>query len=88
MHVHEAIMKKTHLEKQENEDLMERYLWSLSMFSQPNPEIIKDLLKRFKNYPKLPDKIKETLIHTIATMTYRLKKLPEAKRNAKVSHLE
>lgn len=84
MDSHEAVMKKLHFDKQENEELSERYLWSLSMSSHPNPDIINDLLNKFKKTASIPEKVKETLLHTIATMTYRLRLLPIEKRNQKV----
>lgn len=72
---HEAVMKKLHFDDEKHEELSERYLWALSTCSQPNPDIITDLLKRYKNSNNISEKIKETLLYTIASMTYRMQKL-------------
>ncbi|KAJ8979262.1 hypothetical protein NQ317_012732 [Molorchus minor] len=74
---YEAALKKLHFQKNEQVDLSERYLWALSFASQPNPEIIKDLLKKYTKVINIPDKVKETMILTIASMVNRLLKLPE-----------
>lgn len=81
---HEAAMKKLHFEKKNHEELSERYLWALSISSQPNPEIIQDLLKRYNKAVDFPEKVKETLVLTLASMAYRLKKLPYAFNKHKV----
>ncbi|CAG9812767.1 unnamed protein product [Phaedon cochleariae] len=69
---HAAVMKKLHFDEEESIDLSERYLWSLSFCAQPNPEIITDLLKKFTTVVSIPDKVKETMILTMASMTYKL----------------
>ncbi|KAJ8941576.1 hypothetical protein NQ314_010350 [Rhamnusium bicolor] len=74
---HEAVMKKLHFDKEEQLDLSERYLWALSFSSQPNPDIIKDLLNKYSKLVNIPEKVKETLILTVASMAYKLTKLPE-----------
>ncbi|KAF5290521.1 hypothetical protein FQA39_LY03625 [Lamprigera yunnana] len=81
---HQAAMKKLSLDDKKHVDLSERYLWSLSVSPQSNPEVIKDLLKRYKNLANLPEKVKETLVLTIASMTYKLSLLPNFHKYLKV----
>lgn len=75
-------MKNLHLDKEEQIDLSERYLWALSFSSQPNPEVTKDLVKKYTKLITVPEKIKETLILTIASMAQKLL------RSDKSAHLE
>ncbi|XP_018566345.1 microsomal triglyceride transfer protein large subunit [Anoplophora glabripennis] len=72
---HEAATKKLHFDDEDQLDLSERYLWALSFSSQPNPDIIKDLIKKYTKLITVPEKVKETLILTIASMAQRLAKL-------------
>ncbi|KAF2884917.1 hypothetical protein ILUMI_21251 [Ignelater luminosus] len=83
---HDAVMKKLNLEDQKQQDLSERYLWALSMASQPNPHIISTLLTLYQKSSNIPPKVKETLVLTVAAMARRLSKLPDYKENFKVYH--
>ncbi|KAJ3658869.1 hypothetical protein Zmor_010585 [Zophobas morio] len=65
---HKIVMKKVHFDREDHLDLSERYLWALSMSTHPNPEIVKDLLNRYRKNDNFPEKVKETLILTIAAM--------------------
>ncbi|EFA08014.1 microsomal triacylglycerol transfer protein [Tribolium castaneum] len=67
---HASVLKKLHFDKEEHQDLSERYLWSLSLSSHPNPDILKDLLERHRKNDNYPDKVKETLVLTIAQMAF------------------
>lgn len=69
---HEAVMKKLHFEKSNHEDLSERYLWALAICSHPNPDVVQDLLHKYRKLVNIPKKVKETMILTIASMAYRL----------------
>ncbi|XP_074032017.1 microsomal triacylglycerol transfer protein [Leptinotarsa decemlineata] len=81
---HEAVLKKLHFDKEENINSVERYLWSLSFSSKPNPEIVKGLLKKFSKDINIPEKVKETLILTIASMAQKLSKLSPVSSNLKI----
>ncbi|KAF5288457.1 hypothetical protein FQR65_LT02109 [Abscondita terminalis] len=81
---HAAAMKKLYFDDKKHEELSERYLWSLSVATQPNPEIIKDLLSKFKKSTNFPEKVKETLLLTVAAMARRLSTLPHFSINSKV----
>lgn len=74
-------MKKLHFDDEKHEELSERYLWALSTSSQPNPDIITDLLKRYRKSNNISDKVKETLLYAIASMTYRLQKLTNSDKS-------
>ncbi|XP_044272344.1 microsomal triglyceride transfer protein large subunit [Tribolium madens] len=65
---HASVLKKLHFDKEDHLDLSERYLWSLSLSTHPNPEILKDLLDRHRKNDNYPEKVKETLVLTIAQM--------------------
>lgn len=69
---HEAVVKKLHFEKSNHEDLSERYLWALAICSHPNPDVVQDLLHKYRKLVNIPKKVKETMILTIASMAYRL----------------
>lgn len=69
---HEAAMKKLHFDKSNHEELSERYLWALAVCSHPNPDIIQDLLHKYRSLVNIPKKVKETMILTMASMAYRL----------------
>lgn len=79
---HAAVSKAIYLDKEDDLDYNERYLWALSFSPWPNPNIVEDLLKKFVKNNNLANKIKETIILTIASMTRKLSKLPYG--NAKV----
>jgi hypothetical protein len=63
-------MKKLHFDREDHLDLSERYLWALSMSANPNPDILKDLLDRYRKNDNFPEKVKETLILTVASMAH------------------
>lgn len=65
-------MKKLHFEKSNHEDLSERYLWALAICSNPNADVVQDLLQKYKKLTNIPSKVKETMISTLASMAYRL----------------
>lgn len=46
------------------------------MSSQPNFDVLEDLLNRYKKGQNLPEKVEETLILSIASMARRLRRLP------------
>ncbi|XP_071445116.1 microsomal triacylglycerol transfer protein isoform X2 [Hetaerina americana] len=70
---HEAAMKSVHFDTNGDPDLAERYLWALSLGSNPKEEVILDLLKRSrKNIEN--EKLRETLILTMAAMTRQFSK--------------
>lgn len=81
---HAAVSKTIHLEKDEHLDYNERYLWALSLSPLPNPDIVQDLLKKFTKTTDLPQKVKETLILTIASMANKLSKLGNAEAKVKI----
>ncbi|XP_043281119.1 microsomal triglyceride transfer protein large subunit isoform X2 [Venturia canescens] len=62
---HQAAMKV--LRQDETGDETERYLWGLSMSPLPNPEIIKDVMKRSEETMQ-NEKVSETLALTAAAM--------------------
>lgn len=70
---YKAAMKKLHLDNENHLDNCERYLWALSFAAQPNPIILEDLLHKFQNFKNVPEKLKETLILTIASMAKKLR---------------
>ncbi|CAH1108236.1 unnamed protein product [Psylliodes chrysocephalus] len=78
---HTTVMKNLHFDKEEQIDFSERYLWALSFSSNPNLDVIKDLHNKFNKINSIPEKVKETLILTLASMTYRLSKTAQAKYN-------
>ncbi|KRT81396.1 hypothetical protein AMK59_5154 [Oryctes borbonicus] len=84
MDSYNAVMKKIHFDDKKHEDLCERYLWALSLASQPNPEIISGLIEKYKKLINIPPKVKETLILSIASMANRLSKLPDKPGNTKI----
>ncbi|RZC38190.1 microsomal triglyceride transfer protein large subunit [Asbolus verrucosus] len=65
---HATVMKKLHFDREDHLDLSERYLWALSMSSHPNPEVLKDLLDRYRKNDNFPEKVKDTLLLSIASM--------------------
>lgn len=77
-------MTKINFDDRKHEELTERYLWASSLASQPNPYIISELLHKYKNVVSMPEKVKETLLLSIASMAYRLSKLPRKDENDKV----
>ncbi|KAK9695039.1 MTP large subunit, lipid-binding domain [Popillia japonica] len=79
-----VVMNKIHFDDRKHEELSERYLWALSLSSQPNPEIILALLGKYKKVMNMPGKVKETLVLTLGSMANRLAKLPHKPGNAKV----
>ncbi|KAG5874385.1 hypothetical protein JTB14_000685 [Gonioctena quinquepunctata] len=81
---HDAVMKTLHFDKEEDLNSVERYLWAISFSSQPNPDIVKDLLKRFSKEVNILEKAKETLISAIASMTHKLTKSPLSTSNSKL----
>lgn len=82
-----VVMNKIHFDDRKHEELSERYLWALSLSSQPNPEIILALLDKYKKVINMPGKVKETLVLTLGSMANRLAKLPHKPGNAKVKIL-
>lgn len=82
---HEGVMKKLHFEKKNHEEYSERYLWALSISPQPNPDIINDLLRKYRKLVDIPEKVKETLVLTMASMAYRLQKVPHILNKQKVN---
>nr|CAI5840522.1 unnamed protein product [Callosobruchus analis] len=81
---HEAVMKSIHLDKEEQIDFSERYLWAMSFSSQPNPDIVEHLLKQYSKLTNIPLKIQETLILTLGSMAYKLGMLPDSKLHTKI----
>lgn len=71
---HQAAMKHLHLDQEDHTDLVERYLWALSFSIHPQPEILEDLLDKYKKYVKIPENIKTTLILSMASMARTLSK--------------
>lgn len=65
-------MKHLHLDQEDHTDLVERYLWALSFSIHPQPEILEDLLDKYRKYVKIPDNIKTTLILSMASMARTL----------------
>lgn len=82
---HEAVMKKLHFDNGAHQDLSERYLWALSMCSQPNPDIILDILDRYRKLVNIPEKVKETMVLTMAAMASRLRRQSTMVNAMKVS---
>lgn len=60
----------------EEDDLnnLERYLWAMSMNSHPKKEIIQDLLSRYIKTSNMAEKLQETLVLTLASMTDKYKR--------------
>ncbi|KAI4456052.1 microsomal triglyceride transfer protein large subunit [Holotrichia oblita] len=79
-----VVMNKIHFDDRKHEDLSERYLWSLSLASHPNPDIILALLDKYKKVINMPEKVKETLLLSLGSMANRLSKLPKKPGNVKV----
>lgn len=65
-------MKKLHFEKSNHEELSERYLWALAVCANPNPDVIQDLLQKYRKLVNIPKKVKETMVLAIASMAKRL----------------
>ncbi|XP_060522931.1 microsomal triacylglycerol transfer protein [Cylas formicarius] len=65
---HRATMKTLHLDREEQTDLVERYLWALSLSPHVNVDILEDLVDKFRKYSFIPEKIKKTLVLSIASM--------------------
>lgn len=65
-------MKKLHFEKSNHEELSERYLWALAICSHPNPDVMQDLLHKYRKLVNIPKKVKETMVLTLASTAYRL----------------
>ncbi|XP_076264767.1 microsomal triacylglycerol transfer protein isoform X1 [Rhynchophorus ferrugineus] len=65
---HKAVMKKLPLDSEEHIDFIERYLWALSFSSHPNIDILEDLLNKYRKYSTIPEKIRDTLILSLASM--------------------
>lgn len=84
---HAAVLKAIYLDKEEHLDYNERYLWALSLSPSPNPDILKDLLKKFIKSNNLPSKVKETLILTIASMARKLYKIPTGNAKASIHNI-
>lgn len=70
-------MKKLHFDQEDHLDLSERYLWALSMSAHPNSEILKDLLDRHRKNDNYPEKVKETLVLTLAQMAQATRANPQ-----------
>ncbi|KAB0793517.1 hypothetical protein PPYR_13137 [Photinus pyralis] len=81
---HQAAMKQLFFDDKNHEERSERYLWSLSVSPQTNPEILSDLLRRYRKLANMPDKVKETLLLTIATMSYKLSTSPNFDKYYKI----
>lgn len=64
---------------------IERYLWALSMGSHPKLDVIKDLLNKYLRTDDLGEKVQETLILTIASMTDKYIRNPHNVEKKKVS---
>ncbi|XP_046406130.1 microsomal triacylglycerol transfer protein isoform X2 [Ischnura elegans] len=73
MESHEAAMKAIHFESEDSLDLAERYLWTLSVGSNPQEAVILDLLKRANRNIENP-KLVETLTLTMAAMAKQFSK--------------
>ncbi|CAH0564046.1 unnamed protein product [Brassicogethes aeneus] len=72
---HEAVIKNLIFDDEKMLGFSQRYLWDLSICFKPNPDIIMDLLKRFQKNNNIPEKVKETMILSIASIAYRLSQL-------------
>ncbi|KAH1026147.1 hypothetical protein HUJ05_010709 [Dendroctonus ponderosae] len=70
---HTAVLKHLHLDNEKHADLMERYLWALSLSTHPNIDILEDMLKKYKTYTSIPRKVRDTLILTLASMAKGLR---------------
>lgn len=65
-------MKKLHFDKASQEELSERYLWALAVCASPNPDVLQDLLQKYRGLVSVPRKVKETMLLTMASMARRL----------------
>ncbi|XP_019876158.1 microsomal triacylglycerol transfer protein [Aethina tumida] len=72
---HAAVNKKLKFDNEQSIDQNERYLWALSICSQPNPDVMIDLLNKYNKNMNILAKVKETIILTLASMSSRLRKL-------------
>lgn len=83
---HQAVMKKLHLDDEEHADFLERYLWALSFSTHPNVDIVEDILNKYRKYTTIPDKVRDTLILSLASMsrTLALSKKPLSYETSKV----
>ncbi|ENN77862.1 hypothetical protein YQE_05540, partial [Dendroctonus ponderosae] len=70
---HTAVLKHLHLDNEKHADLMERYLWALSLSAHPNIDILEDMLKKYKTYTSIPRKVRDTLVLTLASMAKGLR---------------
>lgn len=80
-------MKQLRLTDEKHLDRLERYLWGLSMGSHPKLHIIKDLLNKYLRTQNLGEKIQETLILAIASMTDKYLRNPNNLAKKKVTIL-
>ncbi|XP_017781565.1 PREDICTED: microsomal triglyceride transfer protein large subunit [Nicrophorus vespilloides] len=81
---HDAINKLFHYDDAAHEEYLERYLWALQTSSKPNPEIILDLVNKFKKTQNIKENVKETMVMAIASMAHHLIKVEPTKENLKV----
>lgn len=75
---HEAVMKNLHFDKEDQIDFSERYLWALSFSSHPNPDVLEDVLKKFTKTVSIPEKVKETMILSMASMAHKISQRPHS----------
>lgn len=78
-------MKQLRLTDEKHLNKLERYLWGLSMGSHPKLHIIKDLLNKYLRTQNMEDKIQETLILAIASMTDKYIRNPNNLEKKKVT---
>lgn len=71
---HEAVMRTLRLTEEDDLHNLERYFWALSMGSHPKKDIIQDLLNRYIKTQNLGEKLQETLVLTLASMTDKYKR--------------
>ncbi|XP_045476215.1 microsomal triglyceride transfer protein large subunit [Harmonia axyridis] len=74
---YEAVMNYLDFTKEEQLDENERYLWGLSLGSDPNPDVLEKLFVKYKKSENIPTKLNKTLLLTIASISRKLKVNPK-----------
>lgn len=80
---HAAVKEVLKLSGKKDIDNIERYLQALAIGTNPNAEIIRDLLKIVVK-ESINEKVEKTMVHTLGSMAYRYARLPNQNYSSKV----
>lgn len=73
---HEAFKEIINLSDIEDSDDIERYIQALAISTNPNPIIIRDLLKILAESHTINAKVETSMVHAIGSIAYRYARLP------------